>query len=417
MSFVLTSYAAALLGSTLVSSITAAVAWQRRTRTPGGMYFALMMIGVVIWNALSGLESGTAETAARIVLSKLGYIGIVSVAPLFLHFSLAYGRKERRLGGIGNALLWLMPAVTLLLVFTNERHHLLWTNLTPLATPGGPTLLYGHGPWYWIWVVYNGVVSLSALIILLQAAFQYRAIYVWQSAIFAVGAALPWIGEVLYLARITPFPGLDLPTIGFAGMGAAVLLGMSRFALFNLVPFARTTLVERMSEGVFVLDSRDRVIDINPAATALLRVDGDAVGRLGRDILPALRGLTASGHEGERERRTTVRLDGTPPLILDLAVAALRDGRRTLTGRLVIIRDATVREKLVTELQTALADVRTLRGLLPICSSCKKIRDAHGRWQRVEDYVESHSEAQFTHGLCDDCVTKLYPNLLEPDEP
>jgi len=68
------------------------------------------------------------------------------------------------------------------------------------------------------------------------------------------------------------------------------------------------------------------------------------------------------------------------------------------------------RERLIQDLKTALADVRTLSGLLPICSSCKKIRDDNGYWQQVESYVQRHSEAQFTHGLCPDCIGKYFPD-------
>jgi hypothetical protein len=64
------------------------------------------------------------------------------------------------------------------------------------------------------------------------------------------------------------------------------------------------------------------------------------------------------------------------------------------------------REKLITELQDALANIKTLRGLLPICAWCKKIRDEKGYWKRVEDYIEEHSEALFTHGICDECLQK-----------
>jgi AmiR/NasT family two-component response regulator len=65
------------------------------------------------------------------------------------------------------------------------------------------------------------------------------------------------------------------------------------------------------------------------------------------------------------------------------------------------------------ELQEALAQARILRGLLPICASCKQIRDDQGYWYKVEDYLESHSEAEFTHGLCPDCSRRLYPQLYE----
>jgi PAS domain-containing protein len=417
MTYELTAYAAALWAATLVSSLTAFAAWQRRWRTPGGRTFVLMMASVVIWNAMSALETGTAEVSAKLILSKLGYIGIAGVAPFLLRFSLAYGGRGRRFGVLGNVLLWAIPAVTLVLVFTNERHHLVWTNLVPRVTPGGAVLLYGHGAWYWIWVAYYGVVSLFALILLVQAAFQYHTIYIWQSAVFLAGIALPWIGEMLYLTRMTPFPGLDLPTIGFAAMGAIVLLGMSRFALFDLVPVARTILVERMSEGVIVLDARDRVVDINPAALALLGIETDAMGRPGGAVFPALRDMNAGGLLSDRELRTSVQVEGTPPLVLDLVITALRDSRERLTGRLVVLRDATIREKLVTELQAALADVRRLQGLVPICASCKKIRDDRGYWHNVEDYLQRHSEARFSHGLCDECMSRLYPDLLDSDDP
>jgi len=69
------------------------------------------------------------------------------------------------------------------------------------------------------------------------------------------------------------------------------------------------------------------------------------------------------------------------------------------------------REELIARLQTALATVKALRGLLPICSSCKKVRDDDGYWHQVEAYITKHSEAQFSHGICPDCARELYPEL------
>ncbi len=67
------------------------------------------------------------------------------------------------------------------------------------------------------------------------------------------------------------------------------------------------------------------------------------------------------------------------------------------------------------ELQTALDEVRQLRGILPICAACKRIRDDAGYWHQVDVYVRDHSEAEFTHGLCPECVRELYPELDEED--
>lgn len=73
------------------------------------------------------------------------------------------------------------------------------------------------------------------------------------------------------------------------------------------------------------------------------------------------------------------------------------------------------RERLIHELQAALAKVKMLSGMLPICSSCKRIRDDQGYWQRIEEYIRDHSEADFTHSVCQDCARKLYPELYRED--
>ena len=69
------------------------------------------------------------------------------------------------------------------------------------------------------------------------------------------------------------------------------------------------------------------------------------------------------------------------------------------------------REKLIAELQQALSEIKTLRGFLPICANCKKIRDDEGYWQQIEKYIQDRSDAQFSHSICPECAKKLYPEL------
>jgi CheY-like chemotaxis protein len=74
-------------------------------------------------------------------------------------------------------------------------------------------------------------------------------------------------------------------------------------------------------------------------------------------------------------------------------------------------RSARERERLIQQLGKALLEVKKLSGLLPICASCKKIRDIEGRWQPIENYISARSEADFTHGLCPQCLGEYYPQL------
>lgn len=70
----------------------------------------------------------------------------------------------------------------------------------------------------------------------------------------------------------------------------------------------------------------------------------------------------------------------------------------------------------IRQLQEALAQIKTLRGIVPICAGCKKIRDDKGYWNQVEVYVSAHSEATFSHGLCPECLAKFYPGLSDDDD-
>jgi PAS domain S-box-containing protein len=99
-------------------------------------------------------------------------------------------------------------------------------------------------------------------------------------------------------------------------------------------------------------------------------------------------------------------------------ISPVKDARGVVASFIAVKEDITQRkqseeerEKLIGELQKALAEVKTLGGLIPICANCKKIRDDKGYWNILEAYLTKHSDAQFSHGICPDCAAKLYPNL------
>ena len=95
-----------------------------------------------------------------------------------------------------------------------------------------------------------------------------------------------------------------------------------------------------------------------------------------------------------------------------------------LIGSVHVARDITdlkavqhERENLITQLQAALDEVKTLKGFIPICAHCKKIRDDQGYWQKLEQYIQDHSEATFSHGICPDCQKELYPDIFHKNKP
>jgi PAS domain S-box-containing protein len=149
----------------------------------------------------------------------------------------------------------------------------------------------------------------------------------------------------------------------------------------------------------------------------------EIIGRSCAILIPSYRpeelaqvyGVVRQGQLVEHYETVRIRKDGQA-LEVSLTLSPIKDSTGKILGVSAIERDISARRaeeaervKLIQELTTALTSIRTLTGLLPICSSCKKIRDDRGYWQKVESYISQHTGAEFTHGICPECSQRLYP--------
>jgi hypothetical protein len=95
----------------------------------------------------------------------------------------------------------------------------------------------------------------------------------------------------------------------------------------------------------------------------------------------------------------------------------IRINSKQLQNEIEIRKEAEAnKEMLIIDLQKSLKEVKALRGLLPICSSCKKVRDDKGYWNQIESYIQERSDAEFSHSICPECAKKLYPDLYIPND-
>jgi PAS domain S-box-containing protein len=160
----------------------------------------------------------------------------------------------------------------------------------------------------------------------------------------------------------------------------------------------------------------------------------DMVGESSESLVPqdqhheisAIRDVIENGRRVERIETQRLRRGGTP-VDVSITVSPIKNSDGQIQGASIVLRDITERKRqekerlrLIEELKEALRHVKTLNGLLPICASCKKIRNDGGYWEQVETYIRSRSNAEFTHGICPDCVRLLYPeyqSILQRSEP
>jgi len=186
-----------------------------------------------------------------------------------------------------------------------------------------------------------------------------------------------------------------------------------------------TTLFDTVPVGLFRCTPEGTLLDINPAFAAILEAERDElIGKNFGQLHPASSDFPGWREQLEREGsvawvESRVKTAAGRVRWVTIHAKALRDPG---TGEVIYegsIEDITSskeaeaeREELISELQNALSKVRTLTGLLPICSSCKKIRDDRGRWNMLESFIEDHSHAHFTHSFCPECARRLYPEVF-----
>jgi PAS domain S-box-containing protein len=180
-------------------------------------------------------------------------------------------------------------------------------------------------------------------------------------------------------------------------------------------------LFEHGMDGMMFTAPDGTILDANPAACRIFQMTREEIVVAGRSGLMDNSDPRMAALLEERKRTgrvhgelTARRKDGTLfPVEASSMVFYDAEGR---SRTCLIIRDIGERktaeherERLIRELQDALAKVKSLSGLLPICASCKKIRDEVGQWHVLEIYIRDHTEADFSHGICPDCQKKLYP--------
>ncbi|MGB8643685.1 MAG: histidine kinase N-terminal 7TM domain-containing protein [Anaerolineae bacterium] len=341
MSLLDSVYTMALAASAIISALLALYAWPRR-ESRGGIYFFLLMVAIADWAFGDAAQLGVNTYAAKLLCIKIAYVGIVSVAPLWLAFAADFSQRGAWLTRRRFFLLWLVPLLMLVLVWTNDWHGWVWTQITTVPNdPQGP-LVYERGPVALAFPIYSYALLLVGAILVFQATRGAPVLYRKQAWTLLAGLAVPWLGNVLYFLRLVSLPGLDITPIAFA-IGATILAwGIVRYRILDLLPVARDVIVQEMNDGVLVLDTQERIVDINPAAYRLIGYDaGNAIGRPVREVLPPWSDLSESFGERARVRDEIELIEETGRRYLDLHISPVYDSRKRVAGRLIVLRDIT----------------------------------------------------------------------------
>ena len=348
------------LAPILIPLLLGVHAWRRRGQAGAAILVALMWT-LALWAVAHALESGARGAETRDVLSGIEHVALLAASPLWLAFALRYTGRGQWLTTPRVAFVALLPMVAFVV-----------TGILLGGAPGAGNSLPDTTA-LWADLAYRGLLALAGTVLLLPMLANPQWLYSVQGLCLLMGFLVPWAAATAHGLGDTPLTSPGLTALAFATMALAFGAAFARFRLLDLFPVAHGSVIEGMSDSAVVLNHRNRILDLNPAARRILgRASSGAIGRDFRQVLAAAGASPLEGARGsallrryEKHGRASEEIElgkGEDRRHYDVALSALHDARSRQAGRLVVLHEITER-KLAADKLDRLAHYDGLTGL------------------------------------------------------
>jgi PAS domain S-box-containing protein len=194
--------------------------------------------------------------------------------------------------------------------------------------------------------MYSNVLVLIGTVFIFRSFTRTKGLFRRQNLILLIAVLTPWLGNVLYVLHLSPIPHLDITPFAFTISIVVFAWGISTFKLVDLSPVARDFVVEKMPDGMIVLDTQGNIVDVNPAVQQALHLTAsDVIGKKARDVFHAWPSLVVRYENMRESHDEIVSVDGEAQTWYELHMSPLVDHHDRLLGRVVTVRDITEKKQ------------------------------------------------------------------------
>jgi diguanylate cyclase (GGDEF)-like protein len=347
------AYPFALLASIAVSLMLASYAWRSR-RERGAIPFVITALCEAAWAVMSMLEVLTDDPSVKVFWTNMLFLAYTILPVAWLAMTLQYANLDRWLTKNAIFLLSIVPAITLALVWSNPWHGAVYSQVAVHPADMFTVVSATYGPWFYAHSVYSYALLTISIAILISCQFQSNRFQRGQARILLAGTLLPLVWNIAYVLKLSPFSDFDLTPVVLGLSGIIVSWGLFRWHLFDILPVARDMVVQNMSDALFVLDARRRVVDYNPAAERLLRISGQSAMGASCDTLVGMHPELAKICQAQEQDHFEIIFgDGPDSRHYEALVSRLDGMPGRPSGRILLLHDVTERKQAETALSYA----------------------------------------------------------------
>jgi diguanylate cyclase (GGDEF)-like protein/PAS domain S-box-containing protein len=281
-----TIYITALYFSIVISIALTGYLWSRRSVKAVLPIIGILM-AILFWSVGYLLEYTSNDLSVKLFTYNIQYLGIAFIPVMFLLFALKYTRRDNWINGRRLLLISIIPIITILMVWTKDLHTLMYSNVSLAFEDSFTFVRADYGPWFWVFATYDYLLVMISVILLIIKLFSYPRLYLYQiiSIIIIIGA--PLSASCLYVFRalpVLPYVDWSAPAFSISAIGMTYLIFRQR--LLDVLPVARDSAIEMLSDGYVVLDEHGYILDINPAMQIIIGLPAaEIIGKQLPDII------------------------------------------------------------------------------------------------------------------------------------
>ncbi len=350
------TYSTFLMIAGIACLVVAIFIWQWRRAATGARALFVFLIALTWWDFTYALFWAGVPGPRPSFWLDLTYLGVVITPAAFLAFALQLTIQADRRRSFPYVVLAIEPALVLVALWTDPWYGLFFTQPRNLSRG----MISTGGPAFWVNVIYSYTLVLLSIGLILSRVLRSSEIYRRQAILLLVIIGFAWLNSVIFISGLSPLPDADNTPFAFSLAAIGFAFALFRYRLLDVIPIARDVLVDRMDDGLIVLDTQNRVIDINPTARNLLVVPtdlilGDPGERLGIVWHTAI-GMIAS----PIPIQTEITITTTSHRCVDMRTLPIQDRHQRLVGHLIVCRDITERRRLEENLRKSEEKYRLL---------------------------------------------------------
>ncbi len=321
--------------------VTGVYTYSRR-QARGAWYLVVMCMAASIWAATEGMLYLGFNIHTNMLITKIQYVGIALPPPLALLFGLSIFGYDGFITRNKAVALFIVSAIIILLVWTNDFHRLVFTDYFRIETEQFPMLGLQHGRVWWLIILYHYTLMAILSLILIRQVVMSSGFHRSQAGVILSAVVVVWIVNGIYVSGNSPVPNMDIGPLAFILVTISMVWGFFRYDLLDILPVAKAEIFNGLSDPIFVVDGKDRLLDINPAAEAMLNIDASAsIGQKIGDLLGTHSEILKASNT-TKSSEVSVVMEGRTHVI-DVQVSDLADKKGGRIGRLFVLHDITKR--------------------------------------------------------------------------